>query len=163
MKHESNYLLNRRNIMLGIKAPEVKEPKGAIAKQSEKQKQKIKDAKPDKEKQLQWFKERVAQFTGKCSECGGSTNKKNFQFAMMACAHILPKRSNMFPSVATHPDNWIELCVTNGCHHKYDRSWEDAMTMKIWPLVVEKFKLIYPSIAPGERKHLPDVLRQEVL
>ena len=163
MKHESNYLLNRRNIMLGIKAPEVKEPKGAIAKQSEKQKQKIKDAKPDKEKKAKWFKDRIAEMTGVCAECTGSTSKNNSRLAVMAIAHILAKRDNMFPSVARHPENWIELCVTNGCHHKYDRSWEDAMTMKIWPMVVEKFKLIYPSIAPGERKHLPDVLRQEVL
>ena len=163
MKHESNYLLNRRNIMLGIKAPEVKEPKGTIAKQSEKQKQKIKDAKPDKEKKVKWFKDRIAEMTGVCAECSGSTSKNNSRLAVMAIAHILAKRDNMFPSVATHPDNWIELCVTNGCHPKYDRSWEDAITMKIWPVVVEKFKLIYPSIAPGERKHLPDVLRQEVL
>lgn len=149
--------------MFGEKAPEVKENKGGIAKVSEKKKQQDKESKPEKEKQAQWFKDRVKEISGKCMNCGGSTNKKNFQFAMMACAHILPKRSNMFPSVATHPDNWIELCVTNGCHHKYDRSWEDATQMKIWPVVVDKFKLIYPSIAPGERKHLPDVLRQEVL
>jgi len=160
---ESQYLLNRRAIMLGIKAPEVKENKGGIAKVSEKKKQQDKESKPEKEKQVQWFKDRVKEMSGKCTNCGGSTSKNNPSLAIMAIAHILPKRKNMFPSVATHPDNWIELCVTNGCHHKYDRSWEDAMTMKIWPLVVEKFKLIYPSIAPGERKHLPDVLRQEVL
>jgi hypothetical protein len=133
-----------------------------IPKVSAKKKQADKEAKPDKEEQLQWFKDRVEESTGCCLECGEPINKSNFTFAIMTVAHVLAKRNNQFPSVKTNIHNSLELCVTNGCHYKYDRSWEDAATMKVWPLAVEKFKLIYPSIAPNERKHLPDILLQEI-
>lgn len=146
----------------GTAKPEPPKEKRGIAKVSEKQKQKNKEAKPNREEQLQWFKDCVAVMKGRCLECGCKINKNDFQFAIMAIAHVLPKRDSQFPSVKTHKENWIELCAENGCHHKYDTSWEDAATMKVWPLVIEKFKLIYPSIAPKERKNIPDVLLQEL-
>jgi len=58
----------------------------------------------------EWFIERRKELSGKCWHCGGSTAKfDDFSFKS-AIAHILPKRGNVFPSVMTHPDNWIELC-----------------------------------------------------
>lgn len=159
----SQYMLERRAIMLGMKpAPAPKEKGGAIAKQSEKKKEQLKEEKPKRDLQTKWFKDRVAASKGKCIECGSKINKSNFSFAIMAVAHVLPKRNNQFPSVATHPDNSLELCVTNGCHGKYDRSWEDAAQMKCWPLAIEKFLMIYPWIDPKEKKNLPEVLLQEI-
>lgn len=132
-----------------------------IAKVSEKKKAELKAGKSKRDEMQEWFTARHQEMTGKCAECGCHINKGVYQFAVMSIAHLLPKRTNMFPSVATHPDNWIELCVDH--HTLYDRSWDDAMQMSIWNHVVEKFIKIYPSIAPEERKHIPDVLRQEVL
>lgn len=140
----------------------VDKPKKPIAKVSDKKKKQFKKDKPKRDEQLEWFKAQVKKSKGQCIECGSPINKTVFSFAIMAVAHVLPKRSSQFPSVATHPDNSIELCVTNGCHAKFDKSWEDAATMKCWPIAVEKFIKIYPAIAPGEKKYLPDILRQEV-
>jgi len=148
--------------MLGQKPAEEKPKPQGIKRVSDKKKAKLKEDKPKKEAQLQWFKDRISEMQGKCMECGEPINKHVFSFAIMSIAHVLAKRDNMFPSVATHKDNSIELCVKNGCHDRYDRSWEDAAQMKIWPVVVEKFKKIYPSIAASEKRHLPDILRQEV-
>lgn len=149
--------------MMGVKVREEKPAPKPIAKVSEKKKKQLAESKPDRDKMQKWFEARVKESKGKCQECGAKINKENFAFAIMTVAHVLPKRNNMFPSVATHKDNSLELCVENGCHGKYDTSWENATQMKIWPVAVAKFIKIYPSIAPEERKHLPDVLRQEVL
>lgn len=160
---ESTYLIERRERMLGIKPPPAPKEQKPIAKLSEKKKAKQKEDKPKRDELQAWFKARVSEMKGVCQECGCKINKNNYAMAIMSVAHLLPKRNNMFPSVATHPENWIELCVTNGCHGRYDTRWDDATKMKIWPSVVEKFISIYPAIAENERKHLPEVLRQEVL
>jgi hypothetical protein len=160
---ESQYLINRRNISLGLRAPEPPKEKKGIAKLSEKKKQEKKESKPQRDLLTEWFTERVKEMKGKCENCGCKIDKKIYAYAMMSVAHVLPKRKNMFPSVATHPDNWLELCTSNGCHGKYDTSWDEATEMPVWNKAVEKFKLVYPSIASEEKRHLPEVLRQEVL
>jgi hypothetical protein len=33
---------------------------------------------------------------------------------------------------------------------------------KAWPIIVARFRLIYPSIASAERKNIPDLLLQEL-
>jgi len=142
--------------------PKVKEAPKAIARQSEKKKKALKNSKPQKDLQAEWFIEQVNNHTGICMECGGSTKNSIYVYAKACVAHVLPKRDNMFPSVATHKDNSLELCTTNGCHHRYDNSWEDAAQMKVWPIALEKFKKMLPAIAPGERKYIPDVFLQEI-
>jgi len=142
--------------------PKAKEAPKPIAKVSEKKKKALKSLKPQKDLQADWYIEKVNQQTGTCMECGGSTKNSLFVYAKACVAHVLPKREAMFPSVATHTDNDLELCNLNGCHHRYDNSWEDAATMKVWPIAVEKFKKMLPAIAPGERKNIPDVFWQEV-
>lgn len=81
-----------------------------------------------------------------------------------ASAHILPKRDEYgFPSVATHPENFMgALGTTCGCHYKYDRSWDDASKMKVWPIAIDKIKKMLPFIAASEIKNLPDIIRQEL-
>lgn len=142
--------------------PKVKEAPKPIAKVSVKKKKELKDSKPQKDLQAEWFIERVNEQTGVCMECGGSTKNSLYVYAKACVAHVLPKRDNMFPSVATHKENSLELCTANGCHHRYDNSWEDAAKMKIWPVAVEKFRKMLPFIAPGDRKNIPDVFLQEV-
>lgn len=142
--------------------PKVKEAPKPIAKQSQKKKKALKDLKPQRDLQAEWFIKKVEELKGVCMECGGETRNPVFVYAKCSIAHVLPKREVMFPSVCTHDDNSLELCTTNGCHHRYDNSWEDAAQMKVWPIAVEKFKRIYPFIAPAERKNIPDVLIQEI-
>lgn len=158
----SRYLEERRAVMMGLQPKAGKKEPVPIAKISEKKKQEMKDAKPQQELQEEWFARKISEQTGVCMECGGSTKSAIYVYAKATVAHILPKRKGMFPSVATHEHNALELCATNGCHARYDISWEDAAQMKCWPIAVEKFKSIYPSIAAAEKRHLPDVLLQEV-
>lgn len=100
-----------------------------------------------------------------CLECeleGKQTFIKE-KFYRSATAHVLPKRKEYgFPSVAAHPVNFIVLADICGHHKLYDRSWEDAAKMKVWPLAIQKFKIMYPHIAPEEKKNIPDVLWQEI-
>ena len=96
-----------------------------------------------------------------CMECGKFIPAKYYR---AATAHCLPKRKEYgFPSVASNLNNRLFLGAGCGCHARYDRSWEDAAQMKVWPLAVEKFKILYPLIATSERKNIPEVLRQEIL
>lgn len=157
----SEYMLHRQALKLGIAVKAPKE-KVVLAKVSEKKRQQLKEEKPIRDLQLEWFKDRVAESKGKCIECGCKIEKNVFSFAIMAVAHVLPKCKGQFPSVALHKENSLELCVTNGCHSRYDTSWEDAAQMKCWPIALAKIIKIYPSITASEKMHLPDVIRQEI-
>lgn len=109
-----------------------------------------------------WYKERQKQLTGTCVRCGAHYDKNNLAYAIAATAHVLPKRDNMFPSVALHPDNYIELNSFCGCHYWYDNfaSWEEIALDKIWQLVLEKFLLMNNKIT--EREKIPEVFLQEI-
>jgi hypothetical protein len=70
--------------------------------------------------------------------------------------HILPKRH--FKSVIIHPANVWYGCLD--CHHDYDdRGWTHAVTMKVWPLVTERFREFMALIPDNELKYLPDPFR----
>lgn len=119
------------------------------------------EAKKKFEAQQLWFEEIKRREQPVCWETGDSFP---ISYMRAATAHILPKKSGIggFPSVATHPLNYTILSPLNGSHQKYDHSWDRAQGMKIWPIVVERFKKIYPYIAQAERKYLPDCLIQEL-
>lgn len=106
-----------------------------------------------------WFEEIKRKELPICWETG---DKIPISYMRAATAHILPKKDGIggFPSVATHPLNYLILSPLNGKHQKYDLSWESAQEMKVWPQAVERFKQIYPFIALKERKYLPDCLLQ---
>jgi len=109
----------------------------------------------------QWFLDRDKEATGKCKHCGGRSCKGDPLYYKHSVAHILPKR--LFPSVATHPLNSIELCFwNNNCHGRMDNFTLDLTDMNCWNEIVEKFSAMYPAIAKEERRHIPDVLRQYV-
>ena len=108
-----------------------------------------------------WFEDRRKEMTGKCANCGGSTCKDNDVYYRFSICHLLPKA--YVPSVKTHPDNWLELCYfNNGCHPQMDNKLLDLIDMACWDSIVTKFVKIYPSIAPQERRRIPNVLLQYI-
>jgi hypothetical protein len=155
----SDYLINRRNQKLFGKAPDKKEPK-PIAKISQKKKKEL--AGEDKSDLDKWFEERRAEMTGVCLFCGSPTEKHNDDTFKHSVAHLLPKRQNMFPSIACHPDNWIELCFySNSCHTNFDTgiiTWEFLADSKEWEVIAAKFLKIYPYIPENEKRNIPEVL-----
>lgn len=118
------------------------------------------DAKKKFEALQVWFEDIKRKEAPVCWETGDNIPAK---YMRAATAHILPKKNNIggFPSVATHPLNYLILSPLNGSHDK-THTWAKFQMMKVWPLAVERFKKIYPFIALGERKYLPDCLLQEI-
>lgn len=116
--------------------------------------------KEDKELEL-WFKIIRNKLTGKCEcGCGKPSSKFNDKFFKYSCAHLLPKKT--FKSIATHPMNYLELnAFGDSCHATFDNmGYEHCKMTKpaLWKIVVERFNIIYPSIAEAERKYIPEVL-----
>lgn len=108
-----------------------------------------------------WFKERRKQMTGICQHCSGKTTKNSDQYFRHSIAHLLPK--NLFKSIATHPENWLELCYFDpSCHANYDNHTLDFIQLNCFDDAVKKFAAMYPDIAPKEKKYIPDVLLQYV-
>jgi len=108
-----------------------------------------------------WFKDKRELMTGFCSHCGGKSCKDNSGYYKFSIAHILPKA--YFKSVATHPDNWIELCFFgNSCHTNFDQLTLDITDLSCFDTVIEKFVRIYPSIAKEERRRIPKVLLEYI-
>lgn len=107
----------------------------------------------------EWFQAGDKMATGKCKHCGGKSCKGDPLYYKHSQAHILPKR--LFPSIATHPDNRIELCFWGkNCHGNYDNGILDLIDMHCFDEVIEKFLRMYPAIDKKERRHIPDVLLQ---
>lgn len=111
---------------------------------------------------VKWFKGRMKFMGGSCKVCGANTETKNYQFAIGSIAHILDKRTSMFPSVKYHPMNFLELCYP--CHQNFDNfwNWDEKEKLKCWPEIVEKFVSIYPDIAKEEVRLLPDNLLKHI-
>ncbi len=116
-----------------------------------------KDPSADKER---WFQDRRKEMTGKCKNCQKPSCKNSYEYFRYSIAHIMAKRKSMFPSVATHPENWIELC--QDCHQNLDNCMIDLTDLACWDEVVVKFQKMYPSIAPEERKRIPKILLQYI-
>lgn len=110
--------------------------------------------------QDKWFETMRKRMVGKCLFCGNKSEKKNDEMYRCSIAHLLPKREvnqGGFPSVATHEDNWIELChYDNSCHTRFDTgmiSWEFIKDSKEWDIIKEKLLNVLPVVAPEEQKH----------
>ena len=108
-----------------------------------------------------------------CAECNSfiseygykmtdSGKKISVDLYRAASAHCLPKRKEYgFPSIAHLEDNFLGALGSGcGCHFRYDKSWEDAAKMKIFPIAIEKVKKLYPFIDKSELKNLHEVFRQ---
>lgn len=132
-----------------------------IPKVSAKRAAKIKEQKDSKTDNAldKWFEERRTEMTGKCALCGGKTLKNSDDEYRRSIHHLFDKRATMFPSVSTHPDNWLEVCFYgNSCHsgfHNGRITWSLLHNSKEWEIVAAKIKKILPFIADSELRHLP--------
>jgi 5-methylcytosine-specific restriction endonuclease McrA len=104
-----------------------------------------------------WYLLRRYQMKGFCSEpgCTSSTNKKSDEYYRWSVCHIVPK--SLVSSVATHPDNWIELCWQH--HSEFDATFDKAAAMKCFEEAKRKFNL-FKYLIPNEqlRKINPNLL-----
>jgi hypothetical protein len=95
------------------------------------------------------------QMTGCCLFCGGKSQKKDDETFHFSLAHLLPKA--IFKSVATHPDNIIELCFYGeSCHTNFDNgqiTWEFIVDSAEWLFIKEKILNVLPMVSVEERKH----------
>jgi len=108
----------------------------------------------------QWFNDRHKEMKGACKNCGSKTQKGQPNYKN-SVAHILPKA--YFPSIATHPDNFIELCFySQSCHTNMDNKTLDLIDMNCFDEIVEKVCRMYPSIAPEERRRIPKILLEYI-
>lgn len=109
-----------------------------------------------------WFEERRKEMKGRCVICGGTTLKANDQEYRRSIHHLFDKKPTLFPSVSTHPDNWLEVCFYgNSCHtniHSKKITWELLLDSKEGEIIIEKFKKILPYIAQNEIKNIPQIL-----
>ena len=104
-----------------------------------------------------WYLLRRYQMKGFCSEpgCNKSTNPKSDEYYRWSVCHLVPK--SLCPSVATHPDNWIELCWQH--HSEFDATFDKAAAMKCFEEAKRKFNLFKDLIPPEEaRKINPHLL-----
>ena len=109
-----------------------------------------------------WFEERRKECVGRCALCGEKTEKANDETYRRSIHHLLDKRKTMFPSVATHPDNWLEVCFwSNSCHtnlHNGTITWELLFDSKEWKIIKEKLDRVIPCVSQEEIKRLPPLL-----
>lgn len=108
-----------------------------------------------------WYAKIMQQETGKCWESGEKINKQDKIAWHGSIAHVLPKY--LFPSTATHPQNYMILSMYGGgAHGQYDSSWENASKMKVWPYACKIFNILYPLLTREEKAKLPDIVIQEI-
>lgn len=153
-----SYFERMKLIKLGLLPKEaVAKPKKAIPKISKKKAKEMaeeKKAGTDGEMDL-FFKSLRKGMKGKCLFCGGPTMKNDDEKFHFSLAHLLPKA--IFKSIATHPDNIIELCFWGeSCHTNFDNgkiTWEFIKDSKEWEIIKEKLLTILPLVSEEERKH----------
>jgi len=116
----------------------------------------IKEVGSDSELDL-FFAAMRKKMTGRCLFCNGKTEKENDDTYRRSIAHLLPKASSGFPSVATNDSNWIELCFyQNSCHTNFDNgyiTWEFIKDSKEWDVIKEKLLNVLPMVVENERKN----------
>lgn len=107
-----------------------------------------------------WFILQRKEMTGFCScGCGEKSSKDDDKYFKFSCGHVLLK--SKFKSIATHPENCIELAFWTGCHSVLDdKGYEYCQQTKpiLWTIIVQKFKILYPFIAVSERRFIPEIL-----
>lgn len=164
-----SYLEDRHKRKLGLLPPlPTRKEKKPIPKQSKKKKGEIQEAKSagTDDKLDQWFEARRKEMTGRCVLCNGKSEKYNDETYRRSIHHILDKRPTMFPSVALHENNFLEVCFWgNSCHtniHNGTITMELLADSHEWKIIVDKFKKIYPFIAEGEKKNIHPLLLKQI-
>jgi hypothetical protein len=157
--------------------PKEKKTPKPIAKVSEKKKAQIAEEKAagtDGEMDL-FFDAMLKKCTGKCLFCNSKTTAADTSFwrddnekwsqeandrnherrievmRRASIAHLFPK--SLFKSIATHEDNWIELCWN--CHTMFDSgkiTWEFIRDSAEWEFIKEKLLTVLPMVHQEDRK-----------
>lgn len=153
-----SYIEDRMKRKMGLLPPlPTRKDKKPIAKKSAK---KILEEKEQKESGTdgemdRFFLAMRKRMKGKCFICGEKTEKDNDDKYKFSIAHLFPKKPSMFPSIATHPSNWLELCFYgNSCHTNFDTgkiTFELLKDSKEWDVIVEKFHELAPLLTDEER------------
>lgn len=151
-----SYLDERRKYIEAGRPLKTKEKK-PIAKKSakriEKEAKEREERGDDDTELVKWYKNRM-KYMSVCEETGLKVETKIYAYAIMSICHILGKRDNQCPSVKTHPCNFVILLPD--LHTKFDAmSWEEREQMSCWPVIKERLIMIYPDLAPSERRHFP--------
>ena len=104
-----------------------------------------------------WFMERRKDMSGICMHCSGKTMKDDDAKFHYSICHLFEK--SHFPSIATHPENFIELCYYNrSCHKNFDDKTLPILSLNCFDEVVRKFCILYPLMTKEEKRRVPVVL-----
>jgi hypothetical protein len=104
-----------------------------------------------------FYTEMIVKAPKVCEECGKPLKPSMIINPRSIVAHILPKRGNLFPSVATNPDNVFYGC--NDCHHDFDNKGEEFIVkMKIYPILKERVSKLIPLMPDRELHKIPEYL-----
>lgn len=123
----------------------------------EKVKLKEKAKKETKKSLTVFYTEMLVKAPKVCEECGKPLKPNMLINPRSIVAHILPKRGNMFPSVATNPDNVFYAC--NDCHHSFDNKGEEFIVkMRIYPILKERVAKLIPVIPDRDLHKIPEYL-----
>ena len=109
-----------------------------------------------------WFCDRLKECKNRCEETGDRINMKEGK-EHYAIAHVLPK--SLFPSVATHPLNWIELSWQSHSDFDYylDTHDERLMQMRIFEKVVSIIQQLKPFVKESRRlNNLPEFILNKI-
>lgn len=98
-----------------------------------------------------WFRERRKEMTGKCQcGCGKWSSKYDDKYFKHSCSHVFPK--SKFPSIATHPHNFVERAFWGGCHTNMDeQSMDKWVYFADWENIKEIFHELAPLLTDEER------------
>ena len=143
-----------------------KKEKKPIRKQSVKEIEKLASEKElrngDKTELQSWYATIMKKEEGRCWETGEKIDKNDTFGWHGSIAHVLCKEH--YPSVMTHPLNYMILKMWGGTHGQYDSSWESASKMKIWKFAIKIINQLYPMLTPEEKARLRsiEVVAQEI-
>jgi len=148
-------------------ADNAKNGRPAIAQKSAKKIAEEKELKASPELKLNEFMEAMAACAPQtCMESGDPLVIKVNTFEVIC--HILPKReTGGVPSQAQNPMNIVYINVD--IHNKMDKDLgakskgNYVRTMKIFPLLKERVKMMWNSIPEEERKSVPEFLRPDII
>jgi hypothetical protein len=161
-----SYFERMKLIKLGLAPKEAvakaKKPMKRVSDKKKAQDAEAKEARGGEATELQkWYQKIMDSEVPKCWETGEKIDKNDKFGWHGSIAHILPKE--LFPSVETHPVNYMILKMWGGTHGQYDSNWENAAKMKVWPYALKTIiGTLFPCLTPEEKRKLPEVILQEI-
>lgn len=152
-----SYLEERRNQKLNGKPEKPKKAYSIPKKSAKKLAQEKENKRSGGKSELQkWYDKIMKTEDKQCWNCGQSLSNYNNEDWHACIAHVIPKST--FPSVSTHPLNYMILGKWCNCHGTYDSNWEAAQKMPIFKEALDRFIMISPDIR--ETHKLPSVFQQ---